>query len=205
MSRKPVNKLRAAESRDAVWTEIRSQAQAGSFSAREIAHSTLLGIDTVRDYLTGLCHAGYLVKVERPMPESFKAQYYRLERDCGIEAPRVRKDGSEVTQGRGREQIWRALGIMAQKGTRFNARELSFSASTDACPVAEEDVRHFLRYLHSAGYLTQMAPGKPGTLAQYRMIQSKWTGPRPPQIQRVRQLYDPNLKLVVWSEDGGDE
>lgn len=205
MSRKQVNKLRPEESRDAVWAEIRSQAQAGSFSIREIAHNTHLGVDTVRDYMVGLCNAGYLVKVERPMPGSFKAQYYVLSRDCGIEAPRVRKDGTEVVMGRGREQMWRALGIMAQKGIRFTFRDLCLYASTNEIPVADDDAKHFIRYLHAAGYLLQVEAGKPGVPARYRMMQSKWTGPKPPQIQRVRQLYDPNLKKVVWSEDGGSE
>lgn len=205
MSRKPINKLRPDETRDAVWEEIRCQNGYGSFSVSEIAYSTQLGVDTVRDYITGLFNAGYLVKVERPLPESFKTQYYRLERDCGIEAPRVRKDGTEVVMGRGREQMWRALGIMAQKGIRFTFRDLCLYSSTDEIPVAEDDAKHFIRYLYAAGYLLQVEAGKPGIPARYRMMQSKWTGPKPPQIQRVRQLYDPNLKRVVWSEDGGSE
>lgn len=201
MSRKPVNKLRPDETRDAVWREIKSQAEHGSFSAREIAHGTRLGVSTVRDYLTGLCNAGYLSPVERPMPESFQAQYYRLERDCGIDAPRVRKDGSEVTMGRGREQMWRTMRILKE----FSAADLAFNSSTDEHQVAEGEAKDYCGHLYKAGYLVASKPHQPGKAGQtrYRLLPSKFTGPKPPMIQRVKQVYDPNLRQVVWAEDGG--
>lgn len=198
--RKPVNKMRADEGRDAVWAYIRKCRN--GFATNDVAAEVRLEISTIRDYLTGLTAAGYL---EATVGSSrFAPTTYRLIRDTGLEAPRVRKDGSEVTMGRGREQMWRALGIMAQKGTRFNFRDLCLYSSTAESPVAEDDAKHFIRYLAAAGYLHQVEEGKPGAPARFRMVQSKWTGPRPPQIQRVRQLYDPNLKQVVWSEDSPD-
>lgn len=206
--RKPVNKLHPDESRAAVWTAIRAMKNGDGepipFTVRDMREKTQLETDTIRDYLTGLTNAGYL---SRTAPGGGKSQpvLFKLLQDCGIEAPRVRKDGTEVTQGKGREQMWRALGILGQKGIRFTFRDLCLYASTADCPVAEEDVKHYIRYLAEAGYLLVAEKGGPRVAAKYRMPQSKWTGPKPPMIQRVRQLYDPNLKKVVWSETGGAE
>jgi hypothetical protein len=203
MSRKPVNKLRPEESRDAVWAEIRKQA--GGFTIKSIAYSTMLHVDTVRDYITGLCNAGFIVKISEPGSSTFAALQYRLENDCGVDAPRVRKDGTEVTMGKGREQMWRALGILGQKGTTFTYKDLCFYSSTDESPVADADAKHYIRYLAEADYLLLVQKGTGGRPSLYRMNPAKWTGPKPPMIQRVRQLYDPNLKKVVWSEIGGAE
>lgn len=196
MSRKPVDRQQPSECRQAVWEEIRNQTRHGAFSAREIADCTRLGVDTVRDYLTGLCKAGYLVQVSRPMPESFKAGYYRLEKDTGIEAPRVRKDGTPVTQGAGRRQMWNAMQVLKE----FSAVDLAFNASTETHAVAESEARTYCAALCAAGYLIGCANQR------YRLIPAMWTGPHPPQIQRTKQVYDPNLKKVVWARiTGGAE
>lgn len=196
MSRKPIDQQQPMECRQAAWEEIKAQAQHGAFSATEIAHSTRLGVATVRDYLIGLCQAGYLVKVSRPMPESFKTQYYQLENDCGNDAPRVRKDGTPVTQGQGRQQMWNAMRILKD----FSFTDLAFNASTDVHRVAESEARSYCTALCKAGYLVGRANQR------YSLINSMWSGPHPPQIQRTKQVYDPNLKRVVWAKiEGGAE
>lgn len=197
MTRKPVNKLRLGETRDAVWAEIRNRGES-EFTSSDIVKSVFLEQDTVRDYITGLHRAGYLGC------NSVRKVYFLI-KDCGIEAPRVRKDGTAVTMGLGREQIWRALGILGQKGIRFNPATLVLHSSSLTLQPSQADVKHYLRYLVAAGYVVVVTRGKSGTPAEYRMLHSKWTGPKPPQIQRVHQLYDPNSKQVVWSEDGGSE
>lgn len=201
MGRKPANKLRIDETREAAWAEIRKAGVA--FTVKMVAHATRLSVSSTRDYITGLTAAGYLEKALTSCHHGSTVEYrYTLIKDCGMEAPRVRKDGTIVNQGMGREQLWRALGILAQKGTRFDFRDLRLYASTEKVTVSESDTKHYIRYLLSAGYLIMVETDKPGVAARYRMLQSKWTGPRPPQIQRVRQLYDPNLKKVVWNEEG---
>lgn len=200
MSRKPVNKLRTDESRDAIWALIREVK--GEFTLRSIQQETHLGRDTVNTYLTGLVNAGYL-KVTHANG-GFTPTLYLLIKDIGVDAPRVRKDGTEVTQGQGRLQMWNTIRVLRD----FSSRDLAFNASTDLCKVTESDAKHYIYYLHAAGYLVRTRISSPTAQARYRLVGLKWTGPKPPQIQRVRQVYDPNTKQVAWTEGidaGGEE
>jgi hypothetical protein len=193
-TRKPVDQQQPSECRQAVWDEIRSQSAHGSFSCREIADCTRLHVSSVREYMTGLCNAGYLAKADRPMPDSHKAQYFRLDRDCGVDAPRVKKDGSPVTMGQGRQQMWNSMPVLKV----FSPRDLAFNASTETHGVAEREAATYCQILCAAGYL--IAKG----VNRYVLVPARWTGPQPPQIQRTKQLYDPNLRKVVWSRvEGG--
>ncbi len=199
MARKPVDKLRPDERREAVWAAIRELQE---FTVHELWLHTRLAKDSIRDYVLALERGGYLARAgKRTQPGSRPVQIFALVRDCGIEAPRLRKDGSEVTAGRGREQMWHTMRILGE----FSARDLAVHAATEEHPVAEEEAKSYSHYLHKAGYLALVRPGKPGSphspgqLARYRFIARKHTGPRPPQIQRVKQVYDPNLGQVVWS------
>lgn len=155
----------------------------------------------VRDYITGLVAAGYLRPIEGAPGPSVQ---YELIKDCGIEAPRVRKDGTEVTQGRGREQMWRTVKIIGD----FTSRELAQAASTPNHEVAELTAKDYCLMLAGAGYLTITRQGSPGVPARYRLVPSRWTGPRAPMIQRLKQLYDPNTGEVVYrrhaTTEGGE-
>ncbi len=180
--------------RQSMWEAIRKLAKAGdSITVRKVWE---LGAEwaprgRVREYIIGLSAAGYLEAVER-VPG--KAVEYRLVKDCGLEAPRVRKDGTEVTQGRGREQMWRTIKIVGE----FTARDLASAASTPEHPVAESTAKDYCLMLAGAGYLATTRPGGPRTPARYRLVPSRWTGPRAPMIQRLKQLYDPNTGEVVF-------
>jgi len=195
MGQKPIDKRNHLETREAIWEAIRRLI---TFTIRVLRYETRCSIDQVRDYVTGLVMAGYLEKRDDAT--------YVLVRDCGIEAPRVRRDGSEITQGRGREQMWLVMKVLGE----FSARDLALHSSTEEVQVSEIDAKSYIHYLHKAGYLIEEQVGKPGgrggggTLARYRLLPQKYTGPRPPMIQRVKQVYDQNLKKVVWSAAGGD-
>lgn len=141
--------------------------------------------DTSRTYVKSLKKGGYLNK---------EGNAYRLIKDNGVEAPRLRKDGSEVTQGRAQENIWQTL-----RRTRrpIGARELAALASTEAIPVNFIAVRDYLLNLNNAGYLNKYE-GK-----TFQLKPAMNTGPRPPMIQRISQVYDPNLGKVVWSQNRG--
>lgn len=190
MSRKPIDQQQPTECRQAVWDEIRKKGD-WPFTAKEL--DVRLDASTIRDYLKALNLAGYLEAVSTG--KRGEANVYRLIDDCGIDAPRLRKDGTKVTQGQGRLQMWNAMRIIKQ----FTAVDLAFNASTDEHRVADTEAQTYCRLLEQAGYLTRQ-----GII--YRMIPSMWTGPHPPQIQRTRQVYDPNLRRVVWSKvEGGAE
>lgn len=195
MSRKPIDKQQPTECRQAIWEWIReyTHGTAGlfNFTAREM--DICLDPGSIRDYLTGLTNAGYLQCTKSS--KRGEPNRYALLKDNGIEAPRVRRDGTEVTQGRGRRQMWNAMQVLKI----FSPRDLAFNAGTESHTVAEGEAKSYCHLLSLAGYLVPR-DGK------YALIASRWSGPQPPQIQRTRQIYDPNLKKVVWSRvEGGAE
>lgn len=196
MSRKPIDQQQPHECRQAIWAWIRDNeldnGPLAVFTSRDM--DIMLEQTSIRSYLAGLARAGYLQ--ETPSPRRGQLALYTLIQDCGVDAPRVRKDGSEVTQGIGRRQIWNAISILKL----FSPRELAFNASTDVHVVAEGEVLTYCILLTRAGYLQKRDDGK------YALIPGKWTGPHPPQVQRTKQIYDPNLRKVVYSKvEGGAE
>ncbi|KAB7624352.1 hypothetical protein [Alkalilimnicola sp. S0819] len=204
MPRKPVHLTadsRRPEGRQVIWEAVRRLRR---FRLKDVEEATRLKETTIKTYLTGLTNAGYLRRVDEQQHTGharYRPAWWELMQDVGVDAPRVRKDGTEVTQGRAREQLWRTMRIIGE----FNYRELAVQASTEAHPVAESDVKHYCRYLHHAGYLICTRPSAGRNEARYRLVPRGYTGPQPPQIQRVRQVWDPNLQQVVWTQGGGHE
>lgn len=187
MARKPVSEINQMETRAALWAAIRKLV---TFTPKDIRYETRCSRSQVEEYLKGLAAAGI---VERVKSEPGR---YVLVRDCGAEAPRVRRDGTPVTMGLGREQMWRTL-----RGLReFTAVDLAVQASTEEVPVSVETAKEYCHFLALAGYLTVVVAGKGGMPNRYRFVPTRNTGPLPPMIQRIKALYDPNLKRVVWSD-----
>jgi len=162
---------------------------------------------TARNYLVGLERGGYLELVEEnPRTNRLCAhKRWRLVRDIGAEAPRVRQDGSPVVMGLAQEQMWRTLRTL--KGDT-NARELAAYASTEAVSVSLAAAVSYLHHLHLANYLKctvdgKASAGRRGMQVRYRLISN--TGPRPPMVQRTDALYDPNLDAVVWVKPVNEE
>lgn len=206
MARKPAH-LTAGEhltARDALWAEIRRRK---SFTVNDLGAATSVPLGTIRPYVLGLERAGYLAREkERDQKPRAGITYvanqilplrYRLVRDTGVEAPRVRKNGEQVTQGRARDAMWRTMRILRE----FTWAELAHIASTEETAVHREDARSYCQLLKLAGYLITAAPGGPGKPERYRFVTSRNTGPRAPMLQRVRQVFDPNLKRVVWPRE----
>jgi len=191
-NRKPMDKLNGYDSREAMWAEIRAMR---TFTVRELKEATTLKIESVREYVTGLTNGGFLERDDSQIlnDKGFgkNSVIYTLIRNVGVDAPRVRKDGSTVTQGQGTANMWRTMRIL---GT-FSARELAVSASTDTCVIAESTAASYIRHLCDAGYIRK---GK----YLFRFITAMYTGPKPPMVQRVKRVWDQNLKKVMWSEVG---
>lgn len=186
--------------RQSMWEIIRKLHKGGEpITVRDV---WMLGAEwapkgRVRDYVAGLVAAGYLRPIEGAPGPSVQ---YELMKDCGLDAPRVRKDGTEVTQGRGREQMWRTIKIIGE----FTSQDLARAASTPDFPVAEKTANEYCVMLAGAGYLQTVRAGRPGRFARYRLITSRWTGPRAPMIQRLKQVFDPNTGEVVYTRHGRD-
>ncbi|WP_027360553.1 hypothetical protein [Desulforegula conservatrix] len=181
----------SADTRQSVWNAIREQR---TFTSVSILNATSLeDLSSVRWYLSGFETAGYIKKTATDK----SPHVFELVKDIGREAPRVRRDGSSITQGSKRDQMWRTMRILKI----FDADELAMAASLEESPVDSEDARSYVFHLHKAGYLQLVQAAKhTGGMSRYRLIQSMYTGPKAPMIKKVRQVYDPNLKKVMYQE-----
>ena len=214
MGRPAVDKPRkVAPNRQKIWDLIR---ELKTFTINDLAHQLNMNVETVKTYIQGLNKAGY-VEVKTPKSQecknkgvtkkrgAFKSAVYKLINDTGHERPMVDKHGIKTTaQGTGRDYMWRTMKMMKS----FNARELAITASNEEHSVSEQEAKHYIQYLNKAGYLlliaTSTGSGKNRTQARYRFNRVKNTGPRAPMIQRVKQVYDPNINEVVYTPEPRD-
>jgi len=176
--------------RELIWATIR---QLQNFNVTELYHAMdnrSLHESSVRGYLTGLVNSGYLLrdKAQRPMR-------YQLLNDCGIEAPRVRKDGSIVTMGIGNQNMWQAMKILKV----FDWQSLTLACNAADVKVTAKTARTYIEALHRGSYLVCTAPSRPGIRALYRFNPRMDTGYKAPMIQRDKSLYDPNLDRVMYT------
>ncbi|KIP19005.1 iclR helix-turn-helix domain protein [Burkholderia sp. MSHR3999] len=186
--------------RQRVWEAIRSQAD--DFTAHAVVRASNIDKPTAQTYLQALERGGFIESVgERKAIGDRK--HYKLVRDTGVEAPRLDRQGQPVMQSRGNENMWRTMRIMGE----FSPRELALRASTPDVSVSDSAAQSYVKCLAHAGYLTVVDPGhayirgKGAKQARYRLLPSKYTGPRPPMIQRTKAVYDPNLGKIVWQEE----
>jgi len=187
MALKPMDKRNGLDSRQALWEAIR---KLEVFTLRELREETVLSLDTVREYVQGLETAGYVERSTKA-EHRFEPVCWKLIKDVGVEAPRVRKDGTAVTQGDGRKNMWEAMRIMRT----FTARELAVAASLPDCLVKESTAEDYAKHLCKAGYLRK-------TGSSYMFLPTAYTGPMAPQIQRTKRVWDPNQQKVRWSSAG---
>lgn len=184
--------------RQRIWEAIR--ANRDNFTAVCIIFHSGVDDTTVQTYLLALCKAGYVESTnEAGMAE---VKEYRLIRDNGLEAPRLTSQGKLVVQGLAQEQMWRTMRML---GSDFNYLELARMASTSETMVSTEAAKSYLKHLAHAGYVTVTAKGRGrgagGVPSRYRFNPGRYTGPRPPMVQRTKNVYDPNLGKVVWQQE----
>lgn len=205
MARKPVH-LRPAghlDARDAAWAVIRRKQQ---FTLDDLEIATGEHRETLATYVRALEKGAYIVHIGHDAPTRRgqrsntslnHKKLYKLINDVGVEAPRLKRDGTPVTQGRGRENMWTAIRILDD----FDFHELAEEASVDDVDVGPREACEYVRHLRKAGYLSIVQKSKPGRATRYRLLPGKFTGPKPPMIQRIKQVFDPNLGEVVWSQE----
>ena len=199
--RKPVDIVRAGgipEGRQRIWDAIR---KLKTFATIDIEDETRIKETTIRTYLQGLENAGFIRKTgDRKVgyyPTSYKAVIWSLVNDVGVDAPRVTRNGTIVTQGTAQQNMWRAMKFTGE----FNYAELATLASTKAHPVKPVTARDYIKHLYRVGYLVMVQKEKRGnrttTPARYRFVKARNTGGKAPQVQRIKQVFDPNLGKVV--------
>lgn len=204
MSCTPIDKVRGSgllTGREAVWATIRILKE---FSLKDIQIYTndnikmaKVGREQARPYIQGLEAAGFVKQIDLESAE--KINRWKLIKDIGVDAPRVRKDGQTVTQGRNTEQMWRTMRILKS----FSAIDLEMAASTEEVKVTKGTAKDYIYNLHKVGYLHVVSPAKnSGGMAVYRLLPSMNTGPKPPKIQRIKQVFDANLNKVMLPKGG---
>lgn len=205
--RKPIHLVSTAKrvgGRQGIWQAMR---KLGQFTLLAVADEAKADVQTVRTYAQCLTAGGYLAVIGTAPPKRSntsnhqagqrRANIFELVRDVGIEAPRVRRDGSPCTQGAAREQMWRAMKMLAA----FNPRELALAATTDEQAVSDVDAADYVKNLLRAGYLMVVEPATKRSQARYRFVRTRNSGPLPPQVQRLNSVWDANLRMVVWQEE----
>jgi hypothetical protein len=191
MSRKPAHIEGAVvggklPGRRGVWTAVR---ELTLFTVSELcARVPHIHPDEVQTYLKTLTKGGYVSAVATAKgPRGGKENRYALVRDVGADAPRLRRDGTELPPTR-RQQMWLAMKILGS----FDVEQLAAAASTADVPVALSTVKNYARHLAFAGYLA----GPPG--GPYRLVNN--TGGHAPIVTRADVVFDPNLNRVMWHE-----
>lgn len=206
MSRLPVHveaalRVRVRRGQQGIWEAIREHRRE-PWTLRQIWRETGVGnVETVRDYVRRLVAGGYVARaghVEREDGRSghSSAATYVLVRDGGAEAPRLRRDGTEVPPT-GQEAMWRTLRMIGGDGV--TADDLAVMASTDVRPVTRATAATYLHHLMHAGYLRVVEDGRPGhkpgtgQRTRYALRAGMNTGPAAPMIARITHaVWDPN-------------
>jgi len=209
MARQPVTAYAGGKGpRQRIWEAIRARSDA-EWTRYTIARAACVADTTVTTYCQALEKAGIVGKAGETAVGNLAVEArWVLLRDEGLEAPRLKRDGSRVTQGLAQEQMWRTLRLL---GGDLNAHELAAHASTDAVPVTLSAAEHYITWLLAAGYLIRTRAGKglgkagKGLPARYRLDPARNSGPRPPMICRAKVVYDPNEDAVVWAPIVTDE
>ncbi len=187
--RKPANI--ALDNRQIIWDALRAEAAKGgaSVSLSALIDRTKVNRKTASDYLVCLVAGGY---VERIDLETLGCPVFRLIRDGGHHAPRLRKDGAAVTQGAGVNNLWRSMRMLK----KFSVLDLALHSSTPAVNVSEATAQSYCSMLLATGFLRVIQKADPakGRKAIYRLIRED--GAKAPMIQRVKQVYDPNTGLI---------
>lgn len=197
--RKPARLERAGAltPRDRIWAATRSFGRAESFSVAEIMVLAEQRADTVLTYLESLRKAGFVERSGEALRPTARPRrecaLFWLERDVGVEAPRIDASGKPVTQGTGRDQMWRAMRVLKS----FDRRELAAAASTEQHPVALGEVKTYTCFLARAGYLQLDRKGSGRTAARFRFVRSRDTGPRAPLITSKKEVMDGNTGQIV--------
>ena len=179
--------------RDILWDLIRI---ADQFCVRDLASKTGLDQATVKEYVLALANAGYLrlsrVRMWRGQP--------RVRWRCAKQsptAPNVRRP-DPIPTVRSVERMWRSITILRV----FTYEELVACSSDDKLQVTPSQAKIYLSYLQSAGYVRRQDV-QHGLVPMFWLI--RWPGPLPLLITKKGEVYDQNIKGVVWSKAGDQE
>lgn len=183
MARKAGRRPASAETvgRQEIWAAIRAFDK--PFDLDDLLRETGADRKTAQDYLRCLIPGGVVAQLTDG--------FFTLVNDRGFHAPRLNRSGKPVTQGAGIENMWRSMRML----TQFSFRDVVAHSTNDVVTVSEATAKSYCSMLLRCGYLRVVQKAdRRGRAAIYRLIRN--SGPQPPMIQRVKVIYDPNLKTV---------
>lgn len=175
--------------RDIMWAKIR-ELKAG-FTLEQVAPPELLHPTSARHFMNTLVAAGIIEAApgERTAKGRLGPVIFTLVRDPGAATPRFDLDGQPVTQGGTRAAAWRAMRALKT----FTIRDLHVTSG-----ITEVDAKSYCHYLLKAGYIAFKTKGVGAKVSVYRFVESRFTGPQPPQVTRIKVVFDPNIGQAVW-------
>ena len=194
MSRRSSDTMRRSEAmghgQQAIWDVIREQR---SFTITDVFLQVDMHRKSVINYVMRLKKGGF---VERA--DDFDRTYtYNLIKDAGRFAPRLNRDGKPVTQGTANANMWQSMRMLKE----FTPNDIVGVSNTTKAQLKLTTVKAYCTILLKADYLRLVRAAEPPTKqAVYRLIRD--TGPLPPQVQRTKQLFDPNTNSVAYRPGG---
>ncbi|MEZ5648655.1 MAG: hypothetical protein R3E60_06955 [Alphaproteobacteria bacterium] len=178
------------------WDVIRSVwKEKGFFTLTDIDGQSMVDRSTVSDYLHRLEKGGYVKHIGNNPDTPNGTKLYKLLK-YPLEAPRLRKDGSAVTQGDSQDRMWRSMKMLK----KFTAHDLAINASLPKAIVPTITAVSYIKHLLKAEYLRVLEPRYGSKGAIYQLV--KFTGPKAPMVQRTNWVWDPNTKEVMGPEAG---
>lgn len=173
-----------------VWDIVR-KSETG-LSVRDVRHQVVgeITYNRVKAWLDKWQAAGYVARTADT--STYPTVYlYEVIHDCGQKPPQVDGNGTPKKQS-GNEIVWRTARILKN----FNARQVIASANDGDTQLNEKAVRQYLLHLYDAGYITWVNADDTQALAQYVLTVN--TGPKAPEVQRGKKVYDGNLGIIVY-------
>ena len=193
LSLKPPKGMERLCGRDSIWAAIR---QLKTFDWTDIEHLTGISEHIIKGYLRDLRYKHYIEYIDKG--GRYEKARFKLVKDIGIERPVISRYTPEQQKMTGRDQIWRTLKVINQD---FNKHQLKVLASTKEHVISIREVKFYLLYLWRSGYLHRVSKGRGNESSVYRPIKSRIVGPRTPRVLTTHQVFDPNQKKIVWSEE----
>jgi hypothetical protein len=185
---------REPQGRQPLWDEM-VKFGSRAFTITDIYEATYISRHTIRSYLKSLVLAEYVERIEPPegaIGEDAAIRFRIVAEPVPHHAPRLNRDGKPVVQGGGIDNMWRTMRMLAQ----FSPRDVAAHATTDIVNVSETTAKAYCTALMKAGYLKVVAKAAPPRKqAVYRLIKN--SGPKPPMIQRTKQVFDPNTGKAI--------
>lgn len=186
--------------RQRVWNAIRQNSE--SFTIMQVAVDGAMVYESARGFVSQLVKAGFVKVIDEKPVHHEKCvvvqRTYKLINDCGYSYPVMTKSGEVIKEVSGNKAMWNTLRITKQP---VNADELAAIASTDKVKIEVTTANNYLMSLYKAGYLKRTKePSVKGVKAKYILLPNMNTGAKPPQIQRAKQVFDPNLNQTMFCE-----